>query len=376
MLRLRLLVALIGALGCVTALGQSSSGEATKHHRATPAEAPKGTAAKRCAAKEKKKEVRIKARKLPPGAELRTGEAAIEQALQERVSLDVQDVPLGEVLDYLREACRVEIVLDSRTWQYVGIGGKSPVTKCFHRLPLRSVLALTLRDFDALTFTIHDDVLLITTREIADAMLVTRALDVSDLVVYRDEHNALWDNYDTLADAITSTISPESWDQLGGRGSIACASFGGAKVLVISQTWDVHRQITDELAAIRDREEESECPAAAIRQGRDVPRSGNGNNGTHVEPTPGPRCSRQDRRSHPRELTARGAAENATLAAIARPPSARHRRKASLLQRPIVSRSSESTLATRWPAHRRKGITPARQKDGAGGTLHHNFKMP
>ena len=81
----------------------------------------------------------------------------------------------------------------------VGIDTSTPVTKSLHNLPLRSALNLMLREH-GLTWTIQDDVLLITTPEEADNCLSTKVYDVSDLVVCRGEHDELWDDYDTLID--------------------------------------------------------------------------------------------------------------------------------------------------------------------------------
>ena len=103
-----------------------------------------------------------------------------------------------------------------------------------------------------LTWTIKDDVLLITTPEQDGSMLSTKVYDVSDLVACRDEHDAPWDDYETLIDIINSTIQPTSWDEVGGPGSNKGASLGTAKVLVVSQTYRTHCQIAKLLAEIRE----------------------------------------------------------------------------------------------------------------------------
>jgi general secretion pathway protein D len=56
-------------------------------------------------------------------------------------------------------------------------------------------------------------------------------------------------DFDTLIELITSTISPESWDEVGGPGSIE--EFPLNLSLVISQTQDVHEQIADLLEQLR-----------------------------------------------------------------------------------------------------------------------------
>ena len=104
----------------------------------------------------------------------------------------------------------------------------------------------------SLTWTIQDEVLLITTPEEGDQRLSTKVYDVADLVVCRDEHDAPWEDYDTLIDVITPTIQPITWDEVGGPGSISGATLGTAKVLIVSQTREVHEQIADLLAKIRE----------------------------------------------------------------------------------------------------------------------------
>jgi len=56
-------------------------------------------------------------------------------------------------------------------------------------------------------------------------------------------------DFDTLIDLITSTIAPQSWDTVGGPGSIE--GFPTNLSLVVSQTQDVHEQIADLLDQLR-----------------------------------------------------------------------------------------------------------------------------
>ena len=56
-------------------------------------------------------------------------------------------------------------------------------------------------------------------------------------------------DFDTLIELITSTIAPDTWDEVGGPGAIE--SFATNLSLVISQTQDVHDQIADLLEQLR-----------------------------------------------------------------------------------------------------------------------------
>ncbi len=56
-------------------------------------------------------------------------------------------------------------------------------------------------------------------------------------------------DFDSLIELITSTVSPSSWDQNGGAGSIA--PFNTNLTLVVSQTQEIHEQIADLLQQLR-----------------------------------------------------------------------------------------------------------------------------
>ena len=113
-----------------------------------------------------------------------------------------------EVVEYLKDCCQIEVVLDSKALGEVGIDTSTPMTKTPQpAAPLGAEPDApgTRPDLDD-----PDDVLLITTPEEADNLLSTKVYDVSDLVVCRGEHDELWDDYDTLIDAIHAALAPTS----------------------------------------------------------------------------------------------------------------------------------------------------------------------
>ena len=165
--------------------------------------------------------------------------------------MDFIETPLSDVIDNLKERHHIEIQLDNKALGDVGIGSDTPITRNLKGVSLRSALRLLLHELN-LTYVILDEVLLITTPEEAESRLTTKVLDVSDLVVCRDKDDDLWDDYDTLIDVITTSTRPTTWDQVGGPGSITGASLGTAKVLIVSQTQDVHEEIASLLAEIRE----------------------------------------------------------------------------------------------------------------------------
>jgi hypothetical protein len=177
--------------------------------------------------------------------------ARIEAALAGPTEVTFVEAPLTDVIDVLKAQHNIEIQIDTRALEDVGIGTDSPVTIDLKGISLRSVLNLILHKLN-LTWIIADEVLIITTPEEAENRLDTKVYDVSDLVVCRDDHDALWDDYDALIDIITATIKPTSWEAVGGPGAVRGNALGTAKVLIVSQTQDVHEGIVSLLKGIRE----------------------------------------------------------------------------------------------------------------------------
>jgi hypothetical protein len=178
--------------------------------------------------------------------------AAIEKALASPTQLDFTEAPLQDVIDYLKSTCNIEIQIDKRVLEDVNVTTDTPVTINVKGIRLESALRLMLRNMQPeLTYIIKNEVLLITTPDIASEELTIKLYPVADLVACRDKHDAPWDDYDALIDVITSTIKPTTWDTAGAPGSVQGNTFGTAKVLVVTQTAEVHKEIADLLAKIR-----------------------------------------------------------------------------------------------------------------------------
>ena len=175
---------------------------------------------------------------------------AVERALQRKVSLQYDAAPLDGIARQVADLAGVPVQIDRKALEDLGIGTDAPVSFRVSNVSLRSALNLMLRNLD-LTYEIRDEVLLITTPEVTDNSLTTTIYPVADLVVCRDSKGELWDDYDTLIDTITSTVASPTWDQAGGPGDVKGFPIGKAKVLVVSQTADVHREIAELLAKIR-----------------------------------------------------------------------------------------------------------------------------
>lgn len=176
----------------------------------------------------------------------------LEQALQQRGSIDFVETPLQELMEVMGQQFRVPFVLQATKLEEAAVSLNTPVTKKISNLPLESILELLLDELE-LDFTIRHNVILITTPEDVESQLDTRLYPVLDLVVPRGmtspQQAVAAVDYEPLYDVITRTLAPQSWDEVGGPGSITALDNAG--VLIISQTRGVHRQIEHLLASLR-----------------------------------------------------------------------------------------------------------------------------
>ena len=128
-----------------------------------------------------------------------------------------------------------------------------PLTFRYRSIRLRDGLHLLLKEFD-LTWTIRHGCVIITTPEQAERRLITKIYDVRNLVEsvpapywgggFGDQANmAYLYDFESLVDTIRSSVAPTSWDYVGGPGSIAPSYTRRMRVIVVSQTYYIQRQI-------------------------------------------------------------------------------------------------------------------------------------
>jgi type II secretory pathway component GspD/PulD (secretin) len=240
-------------------------------------------------------------------------ERNLERILQEKkVTLNLVNVPLKQAIDDIREMVgdNINIIFDHTALEEANIRYDRPLTQSFTNLSLRSALNILLKDAK-LTYIIKDQTITITTDEYARGKHKTVIYSVTDLVVPIDNHPSLagqlidaayLENIDrhlnthgngyganaftgphtlpngqqvgsasggsenTLAGnppkpvpgqtleellmrLIRSTIAPDSWSDVGGKGTIQYFPLGMA--LVVNQTQDIQEQIVDLLQALR-----------------------------------------------------------------------------------------------------------------------------
>ena len=177
----------------------------------------------------------------------------IQAGLDQPLTAEFEDIGLREVLEFIIEAKNIPIVIDTRALEDFGIDTSSPINAKFKETPLRFALARILHELE-LVYTIRDEVLFITTPEEAEAQLLVGLYPVRALVQIAgaplDGLSGTHADFDSLINVITSTIAPDTWDEVGGPGAIE--PLQRAPTLVISQTQAIHEQISALLTTLRE----------------------------------------------------------------------------------------------------------------------------
>jgi hypothetical protein len=201
------------------------------------------------------------------------GQARILAALDQTTEFDFRERLLSDVINDFKEKHKIEIDLDRKALNEAGVGTDTPMTETLKNITLRSALRLLLMRLD-LTYVVGDGYLLITSKSQAEEKLSTKIYPVRDLVTLGSEFRPApppndvssfpglvqafpgirpapgkTDDFTGLIDLITSSVSPTTWDEVGGPGSIQ--PNGNAQAIAVSQTDEVHDQIVALLAALR-----------------------------------------------------------------------------------------------------------------------------
>ena len=111
-----------------------------------------------------------------------SSEEKINVELNKKTDCDFTETPLADVIDYFKSKHEIEIQLDLRALQDEAIDSSVPITRQLKGITLKSTLRLILGELN-LTYIIKDEVLLITTKTVADADTPTRVYPVADLVI-------------------------------------------------------------------------------------------------------------------------------------------------------------------------------------------------
>jgi hypothetical protein len=168
------------------------------------------------------------------------------QCMKREFDWKMEQVPLTDVAETVGKWCGINVWVDVKALEEVGVGTDTPLTFHGKRVPLDVALKRMLEPIE-LTWTVMDGLIIFTTPEVVETHLSTRIYNVRDLLAksYSSDGSTNYD-FDSLIELISGTISPNTWDAVGGPGSIQEFTNDFDVALVISQTHDVHSEI-DEL---------------------------------------------------------------------------------------------------------------------------------
>lgn len=168
--------------------------------------------------------------------------AEITQKLRSRTTVNFDNTTLADAIDFLKHQANVHIEFDRAALDDLGLVTDKPVSLIAKGVTIHSALSLVLHPID-LTYTVEDGYVWITSRDRAAGKLKTRCHDARGVVDLPAEFDAdqLDTEFDTLSELIVATIAPDSWDDVGGEGSIAV--FPRKGVIVCSNTREVHAEV-------------------------------------------------------------------------------------------------------------------------------------
>jgi hypothetical protein len=156
-----------------------------------------------------------------------------------KISIAWVKTPLRDVVDDLAAKTEVRITFDRAALAEAGIAEDSLVTLQLRGVSLQAALSLVCEPLSLVWLREKGDIL-ITTDSGATKRMVATPYDFRGL----DPDPAAGE----LIEAITGLVSPASWNDVGGPGSIAVTQPG---VLTVRQTDTVHRQLEALFAMLR-----------------------------------------------------------------------------------------------------------------------------
>lgn len=166
------------------------------------------------------------------------------QQLTRRADVWMVEVPLNGALAWMQEQWRLPFIIDEMSLHDEGIRLDDPVTL---RLPHASGFAALEHLLEPLQlgWQAQDGVVHVMTQVKLGEKLETRVYPVGDLMT---KHGA---TYTDLIDMLTTCVAPETWDTVGGPGTVAPLPLRNGGVLVFRQTQAVHFEASALMATLR-----------------------------------------------------------------------------------------------------------------------------
>jgi hypothetical protein len=192
----------------------------------------------------------------PPQPPAKLPPSTLEKQLRTPISMSFEDVPLRQIINDIRSAQCLNIILDEPTLVAAGVDLDHRHSIKLDHVSVRSALELLARQ-SHLAIEIKGDAVLVTTDARWRNRLTTCTYAVGDLVIpaaaKTDEKHQTREEW--LIQCITTSIHPMSWERMGGRGTIEYFPLGQS--VVVTQTPDVQDQVAELLASLRRLQDEA-----------------------------------------------------------------------------------------------------------------------
>ena len=173
-------------------------------------------------------------------------EALLAQLDQTIPELQFDGAGLTDVIDFLRDASGMNIVVEWRALENAGVDRNSPVSVRVRDVKFSRALDMILRDISGgtvpLGYSIDGNVIRISTGENLDALTDIRAYDVRDILASEAK-------MEDLKKLIVETVATHSWRESGGS---VGAILPTRNKLIVTQTPMNHRQIRAVLQMLRE----------------------------------------------------------------------------------------------------------------------------
>ena len=179
----------------------------------------------------------------------------IEAELGKTGSVSFDNVPLEGALETLAAQFGVRIRWSPKTWAICSANPAARVSLSLSNVSLRTILRELLAS-QRLTYLILDGWVVVMHDVEAESRFHHVFYDVHDLVT-----TSGGSDFDQLIDVLTTTVEPDSWDVVGGPGTI---SEVGDRWLVVAQTEEIQLRIARTLSRIRAHLEPGVDPAGDL----------------------------------------------------------------------------------------------------------------
>jgi hypothetical protein len=172
--------------------------------------------------------------------------AEIAEALTRKVDCEFVDTPLEDAVDFIAEHLGYPVFIDEQSLDEIGLSVDETVNLSVKNFQLEHLLKQMLYQL-GITHMVIDGNVKITTLERAESNLQMRVYPVGDLFPSSSA------SHDAVMALLVSVVEPDSWEDVGGAGTIDSLSSS----LVISQNYHVHQQVEHLLNVLRRLQDET-----------------------------------------------------------------------------------------------------------------------